>query len=81
MRYRASRDFLNDSARSSLPQYRQANLLVVDAGLRGRRTAFLLLGCRAAFGLTATVLFVAGTVGSLAAAVAAEYSHRHGDIR
>jgi len=41
-RHRASRRFLNDGARSSLPQYRQTSFCVdfVRADLPGRRTSF-----------------------------------------
>jgi len=38
-RQRASRRFLNDGARSSLPQYRQTSFSALDASLDDRRDA------------------------------------------
>jgi hypothetical protein len=62
-RHRASRLFLKEGARSSLPQYLQTNFSALDAARddrHGRRAAFLVFEARAAFGLAATVFFFAG---------------------
>jgi hypothetical protein len=60
-RHRASRRFLNDGARSSLPQYRQTNLSALEAA-RDERGGFVFFEARAAFGLPlAAGLFVGAT--------------------
>jgi len=63
-RQRASRLFLKDGARSSLPQYRQISFSALDAtrdDRRGRCGAFLVFAARAAFGAAPTAFFFAGT--------------------
>jgi len=57
-RHRVSRRFLNDGARSSLPQYLQTNLstLVAARDDCGRRAAFLGFEGSAGVGATATGL-------------------------
>jgi hypothetical protein len=65
-RQRASRRFLNDGARSSLPQYLHTNFSELDATLDDRagcRTAFLVFEGGAAFGLAAAVVFLTGAAG------------------
>jgi hypothetical protein len=64
-----SRLFLNDGARSSLPQYRQINFSPFgfardDCG--GRPAAFLVFEAGAPFGLAAAVFFLAEADASLA---------------
>jgi len=68
-RQRASHFFLNDGARSSLPQYRQINFSPFgfardDRG--GRPAAFLVFGAGAPFGLPTAVFFLAEADASLA---------------
>ena len=61
-RHRASRRFLNDGARSSLPQYRQTSF-PTDAAFDdrgGRRGAFVFFAARAAFGLPLAAGFFVG---------------------
>jgi hypothetical protein len=62
-RHRASRLFLNEGARSSLPQYRQTSFSVLDAARDdrgGRRRAFVVFVARAAFGAASTAFFFTG---------------------
>jgi hypothetical protein len=56
-RQRASRLFLKDGARSSLPQYRQTSFSVLDAARDNRGEAFVVFAARAAFGLAPTGFF------------------------
>jgi hypothetical protein len=65
-RQRASRLFLKDGARSSLPQYLQTNFLALNArdDPSGRCAAFLVFERIVAFGLAATAFFFIGAVGS-----------------
>jgi hypothetical protein len=67
-RQRASRRFLNDGARSSLPQYRQSNFSPFDFAPNdrgGRGVAFRVFGGGAPFRFAAAVFFFAGADGSL----------------
>jgi hypothetical protein len=65
-RHRASRCFLKDGARSSLPQYRQTSFSVLDAAAddrNSRRAAFLVFEVSAAFGLPDAAVLLAGAAG------------------
>jgi hypothetical protein len=58
-RHRASRLFLNEGARSSLPQYLQTSFSALDTArddCADRRAAFLVFERSASFGLAATSL-------------------------
>jgi hypothetical protein len=60
---RASRLFLKDGARSSLPQYLQTSFSVVDPvrdDRGGRCRAFVVFAARAAFGLAPPACFFTG---------------------
>jgi hypothetical protein len=59
-RQRASRRFLKDGARSSLPQYRQTSFSVLDVDRDGRGESFGAFAGRAAFGAAPTAFFFAG---------------------
>jgi len=62
-RHRASRRFLNDGARSPLPQYLQTSFSVLEAARDdrgGRREGFVFFEARAAFGLPLAAGFFAG---------------------
>jgi hypothetical protein len=62
-RHRASRLFLKDGARSSLPQYLQTSFSVLDAARDdrgGRCGAFVVFAACAAFGLASTAFFFTG---------------------
>jgi hypothetical protein len=62
-RHRASRLFLKDGARSSLPQYLQTSFSVLDDARddRGWRCgAFVVFAARATFGLAPTACIFAG---------------------
>jgi hypothetical protein len=66
-RQRASRLFLKDGARSSLPQYLQTNFSALDAARddpSGRCAALLVFEGIVPFGLAATAFFFIGAVGS-----------------
>jgi hypothetical protein len=59
-RHRASRLFLKDGARSSLPQYLQTSFSVLDAGRDDRggcSVAFVIFAALAAFGLMRAFFF------------------------
>jgi hypothetical protein len=58
-RHRASRRFLNDGARSSLPQYLQTRFSVLEAA-RDDRGGFVFFEARAAFGLSLAAGFFVG---------------------
>jgi hypothetical protein len=61
-RHRASRLFLKDGERSSLPQYLQANFPTFDGirdDRRGRFATFLVFEATVPFGLAATTSFLA----------------------
>jgi hypothetical protein len=59
-RQRASRRFLKDGARSSLPQYLQTSFSVLDPARDDRGEAFAVVAARAAFGLAPTARFFTG---------------------
>jgi hypothetical protein len=62
-RHRASRLFLKEGARSSLPQYLQTSFSSADPARddRGsRRRAFVVFAARAAVGAAATAFFFTG---------------------
>jgi hypothetical protein len=62
-RHRASRLFLKDGARSSLPQYLQTSFSVLDPArddCGGRRGTFMVFALRAAFGAAPTACFFRG---------------------
>jgi hypothetical protein len=59
-RHRASRLFLKEGARSSLPQYLQTSFSVLDAARDDRGGAFMIFAAGAAFGLAPTACFFAG---------------------
>jgi hypothetical protein len=62
-RQRASRLFLKDGARSSLPQYLQTSFSVLDAARDdrgGRPGAFVVFAARVAFGLPPIACFFTG---------------------
>ncbi|MBF6567713.1 MAG: hypothetical protein IVW54_02415 [Candidatus Binataceae bacterium] len=62
-RQRASRRFLKDGARSSLPQYRQTSFSVLAAARDdrgGRGEAFVAFAERAAFGFEPAACFLVG---------------------
>jgi hypothetical protein len=62
-RHRASRLFMKDGARSSLPQYLQSSFCVLDAARDdrdGRCGTFVVFAARAAFGLAPTAFFFTG---------------------
>jgi hypothetical protein len=62
-RHRASRLFLKDGARLSLPQYLQASFSVLDAARDdrgGRCGAFVVFAVGGAFGGAPTAFFFAG---------------------
>jgi hypothetical protein len=62
-RHRASRLFLKDGARSSLPQYLQTSLFVLDASrddCGGRRGTSVVFAAHAAFGEAPPAFFFAG---------------------
>jgi hypothetical protein len=62
-RQRVSRRFLNDGARSSLPQYRQINFSLLGLAPEdriGRGTTFLIFERGVPFGLAAAVFFFGG---------------------
>jgi hypothetical protein len=66
-RHRASRLFLKDGARSSLPQYLHTNFSTLDAVFddrNGRRADFLVFEGGAAFGLAAPASFFVDAAGS-----------------
>jgi hypothetical protein len=67
-RHRASRLFLKEGERSSLPQYLQTNFSALEVARddrRGRCAAFLAFEARAAFDLAATAFFFAAGTGLL----------------
>jgi hypothetical protein len=59
-RQRASRRFLKDGARSSLPQYLQISFSALDPARDDRGEAFAVVTARAAFGLAPTARFFTG---------------------
>jgi hypothetical protein len=62
-RHRPSRLFLKEGARSSLPQYLQTSVSVLDAARndrRGRCGVFVVFAARAVFGVALTVFFFTG---------------------
>jgi hypothetical protein len=62
-RHRASRLFLKDGARSSLPQYLQTSFSVLDPARDdrgGRCGTFVVFAARAAVGLVPTAFFFTG---------------------
>jgi hypothetical protein len=59
-RQRASRRFLKEGARSSLPQYRQISFSVLDVNLDDRGESFGAFAGRAAFDAVPTAFFFAG---------------------
>jgi hypothetical protein len=59
-RQRASRRFLKDGARSSLPQYRHTSFSALDPARDDRGEAFAVVAARAAFGLAPTARFFTG---------------------
>jgi len=59
-RQRASRRFLKEGARSSLPQYRQTSFSVPDVDRDDRGVSFGVFAGRAAFGAASAAFFFAG---------------------
>jgi hypothetical protein len=60
-RQRASRRFLKDGARSSLPQYLQTSFSALDLARDDRGEAFAVVAARAAFGLAPAARFFTGS--------------------